>query len=362
MGKQSNKNVVIIGAGLSGLLTAYRLKKAGFAVKILEARDRPGGRINTIQGPEDIPLEMGATWFGNQHQNIKDLLEEFKLPIFKQNAEGSALFEASPFSPPHRIEIPPQEPSFRIVGGTSQLIHALLNCFTSKEILFNEQVKQIHIEEEQVFIKTENKTFSAEKVVFCIPPALLVKSIKFVPELPEVLMSEAKSTHTWMQESIKAGVVYREPFWKTKKISTIISNRGPVIEYYDHSDSSESKYALCGFLHPDYANLERIEREERVIAQLKRLFGNEAGNYLKYEEVVWQNEKFTNANPGETFLPHQNNGNSIFQKYLYEGKILISNSETSAIYGGYMEGAVHSANLTAKRIIEEEEEEEEERS
>ncbi|MBZ9731682.1 FAD-dependent oxidoreductase, partial [Salegentibacter sp. JZCK2] len=48
MDKQNKSPVVIIGAGLSGLVAAYRLKKAGVAIKILEARDRAGGRINTV--------------------------------------------------------------------------------------------------------------------------------------------------------------------------------------------------------------------------------------------------------------------------------------------------------------------------
>jgi len=60
--------VIIIGAGLSGLLTGYRLKKEGIPFKILEARNRVGGRINTVNGINNTPIEMGATWFTNQHK------------------------------------------------------------------------------------------------------------------------------------------------------------------------------------------------------------------------------------------------------------------------------------------------------
>ena len=351
--KEEELPIVIIGAGLSGLLTGYRLKKAGIPVKILEARGRAGGRINTVRGLDDIPLEMGATWFGNQHQNLKNLLEELSLPGFKQYSAGAVIFEASPLSPSQRIEIPPQDPSFRIVGGTGKIIHSLLKFFSAEEVHFNEQVGQIFIEEEQVTIKTKNSTFSASKLICCIPPALLAHTINFNPALPEAFLTEAKRTHTWMQESIKAAVVYKEPFWKDKKISTIVSNQGPVIEYYDHSDATNSKYALCGFLHPDCGDLDKEEREEKVIIQLKRLLGKEAGEYIGYEETVWQYEKYTNANTGEAFLPHQNNGSSIFKEPLFGGKVWVSNSETSAVYGGYMEGAVYAANQVAKKITEE---------
>lgn len=353
MKEQNILPVVIIGAGLSGLLTGYRLKKAGVAVKILEARERAGGRIFTVQENYDTPLEMGATWFGNQHQNFKDVLEELKIPVFEQFMEGSALFEATPFSPSQRISIPMQDPSFRIVGGTAKLIQILQDSFTAEEVLCNEQVKQVSVGNEQVNIKTHNNSFSAQKVICCLPPALLVNSIKFLPELPEQLSEEAKKTHTWMQESIKAGVVYNKAFWRKEKVSTIISNHGPVIEFYDHSDSEDTRFALCGFLHPNYAGHTRKKRKEKVIQQLKRMFGEQAGEYVAYEEVVWQNEKYTNAKTGEAFLPHQNNGSSIFQQPLFKNKVWVSNSETSAIYGGYMEGAVHSANQVAKRILEE---------
>ena len=354
MNKKQRLPVAIIGGGLSGLLTAYRLKKAGIAVKILEARDRAGGRIYTVNGTDDTPMEMGATWFGNQHQNLKDLLEELELRVFKQYTEGSAVFEASPFSLPQRFHIPPQEPSFRIAGGTSKLVQKLLDTFSAEEVLYNQQVEQILVEDEQIHIRTADDIYSAQKVICCLPPALLVNTVEFVPALPEQFYSEAKNTHTWMQESIKAAVIFKDAFWKKEKISTIVSNEGPVIEFYDHSDSTGSKFSLCGFLHPNYAQLERAEREGEVIRQLKRIFGKKAEEYIGYEEVVWKDEEFTNARTGDPFLPHQNNGNPILRDPLLKGKVLVSNSETSAIYGGYMEGAVYSANQIAKQVIEEE--------
>ena len=64
------EDVIIIGAGLSGLSTAYQLKKAGINFKILEAQSHLGGRIETIYGKQDTPMEMGATWFGEEHLNL----------------------------------------------------------------------------------------------------------------------------------------------------------------------------------------------------------------------------------------------------------------------------------------------------
>jgi monoamine oxidase len=45
-----NKKVVILGAGIAGLATAYELRKAGYDCRILEAREQPGGRNWTVRG------------------------------------------------------------------------------------------------------------------------------------------------------------------------------------------------------------------------------------------------------------------------------------------------------------------------
>ena len=50
----SGRSVVILGAGIAGLVSAYELQRAGFKVTVLEARDRIGGRVWTIRGGERI--------------------------------------------------------------------------------------------------------------------------------------------------------------------------------------------------------------------------------------------------------------------------------------------------------------------
>jgi monoamine oxidase len=52
--------VIVIGAGISGLYAAKLLKTQGIEVSILEAADRIGGRIKTIDGLADFPIEAGA--------------------------------------------------------------------------------------------------------------------------------------------------------------------------------------------------------------------------------------------------------------------------------------------------------------
>ncbi len=57
------ERVVVIGAGISGLRAAADLHAAGYAVTVVEARDRVGGRIDTVRPTGwPIPVERGASW------------------------------------------------------------------------------------------------------------------------------------------------------------------------------------------------------------------------------------------------------------------------------------------------------------
>jgi monoamine oxidase len=63
-GAGSNRQVLVLGAGLAGLAAAYELQKAGYAVTVLEARSRPGGRVLTYRDPfaDGLYAEMGAEY------------------------------------------------------------------------------------------------------------------------------------------------------------------------------------------------------------------------------------------------------------------------------------------------------------
>jgi monoamine oxidase len=51
------KHVVVLGAGISGLVSAYELEQAGFLVTLLEARDRVGGRAWTLRDGDKIEMQ-----------------------------------------------------------------------------------------------------------------------------------------------------------------------------------------------------------------------------------------------------------------------------------------------------------------
>ena len=246
--------IIIVGAGLSGLLTAYLLKKEGIQFQILEARNRVGGRINTIYRTEEAPIEMGATWFTNQHVNLIALLKDLGIEKFEQFMDSKVFYEPNSNLPAQIVEIPKNEASYRISGGTSTLINSLVENLDSADLFLNDSVSQISFKENSVMVKAKNN-FEGDAVVLALPPKLWANRIDFQPEIPENLKDIALQTHTWMEDSIKVALTFENPFWKEENLPrTLFSNVGPVTEFYDQSDAENSKYALCGFINSAFNN------------------------------------------------------------------------------------------------------------
>ncbi|PIQ26899.1 hypothetical protein COW36_16000 [bacterium (Candidatus Blackallbacteria) CG17_big_fil_post_rev_8_21_14_2_50_48_46] len=78
--EQTPVDVVIVGGGLSGLSTAYHLKKAGLSYRILEREPRVGGRVRTGKYPEKVFAEVGLAefWDGNP---ALEIAKELKVPM-----------------------------------------------------------------------------------------------------------------------------------------------------------------------------------------------------------------------------------------------------------------------------------------
>lgn len=74
--------VVVVGAGLSGLVAARRLERDGVDVVVLEASDRVGGRTMSVTSALDSRLDLGGQWIGHDHHRVEALATELGLSQF----------------------------------------------------------------------------------------------------------------------------------------------------------------------------------------------------------------------------------------------------------------------------------------
>jgi monoamine oxidase len=86
-------DVVIVGAGLSGLRAARVLADAGRRVIVLEARPRVGGRLLDAFLGDGVQADLGAQWVGSDHARVQGLASELGIEMFSQFGDGKNLLD-----------------------------------------------------------------------------------------------------------------------------------------------------------------------------------------------------------------------------------------------------------------------------
>ena len=91
--KSLEADVIIVGAGLSGMIAARKVLDAGLKPLILEADERVGGRILTQDVIPGIPVELGAQWIGDTHERMFRLAAELGVETYPQYDQGETSYE-----------------------------------------------------------------------------------------------------------------------------------------------------------------------------------------------------------------------------------------------------------------------------
>ena len=85
-------DVVVVGAGLSGLCAARKLRAEGASVLVVEARDRVGGRTRTEQIGQGT-FDLGGQWIGPGHKRVHALANELGIQTFPTYTDGKKVLE-----------------------------------------------------------------------------------------------------------------------------------------------------------------------------------------------------------------------------------------------------------------------------
>ena len=122
-GRGQARRVIILGAGIAGLAAGLKLREMGYQVTLLEARNRPGGRVHTLREPfaDGLHAEAGAARIPSTHSLTLEYVRRYKLeldPFFPKSGAQVFLWRGK------RLVVPP--------GGEPDLAQLSVN-FTPAE-------------------------------------------------------------------------------------------------------------------------------------------------------------------------------------------------------------------------------------
>ena len=342
---------MIIGAGLSGLYLAWRLHQQGRDVCVLEARERSGGRIFSPldRHNNECSLDLGPAWIWPQLQpQMKQLIADLDVTLFKQFTDGAMLYESASGQIERYNGPSSHNQSYRVRGGCQALIHALQSRIPDSIVRLNTSVKSIDQESltVEVYSSGEPLSFTADRIILTLPPRLLVQSILFNPRVDNSTIQLWKSIPTWMATHCKMLFVYAEPFWRAQGLSgEVFSHCGPLTEIYDGS-SADGCFALTSFVGLSAQQRQQMSLDEikqASLTQLHKLFGDEALNVLEIHIKDWSEDVYSSsdldlntASHHPEFPPEQGRG-------IFKNRIILAGTETARKHGGYLEGALESA-------------------
>ncbi|GMH40528.1 hypothetical protein BSKO_08432 [Bryopsis sp. KO-2023] len=91
--KKNDARVVVVGAGISGIACARELREKGVDVVILEARDRIGGRIHTVNWG-GVALDVGASWIhGLKGNPVYQLAQDLGVETTNSNLWNCSVYD-----------------------------------------------------------------------------------------------------------------------------------------------------------------------------------------------------------------------------------------------------------------------------
>lgn len=114
--------VVVVGAGMAGVTAAHALDAAGYEVVVLEARDRIGGRIHTVD-LGGVPIDMGAAWLHGARDNpLIGVADAYGIPHVADDVDDVALAVSTLTGPFETSEV---EAAFSAADGFFRRLPAL---------------------------------------------------------------------------------------------------------------------------------------------------------------------------------------------------------------------------------------------
>ena len=117
------RRVVVLGAGIAGLVAAHELEQAGFEVTVLEARARVGGRAWTVRDGDRIEMLGEQTQTARLSEGLYFNAGPARLPSFHQGMLGYA----NTFGVPLEVEVNASRSAYVAAPGSRIRMRVAVN-------------------------------------------------------------------------------------------------------------------------------------------------------------------------------------------------------------------------------------------
>ncbi|NQZ82325.1 MAG: FAD-dependent oxidoreductase [Colwellia sp.] len=355
-------NIVIIGAGMSGLIAGYELLRAGHQVTILEARDRFGGRVHTLYDTFENGqfAEAGASRIPSNHNLTLSYIEHFELNIDPFYPRTNNYFNiqnnvSSIISAQEYINQPPWPGSvnrsdfYKIRGGMANLPLALANSL-SDNIVYASPVESVQQSNENVVIYTRNNEQYLADRVLCTVPLPVLNKISFTPPLSDqkTLASNGGYDYT---DSTRLYTQFSERFWLADNLNGWGDTNWPEEVWQPTWDSGESSGIIQSYLRDTTAteidSFDMLQQIESVHTRWQHVFPQFEDIIIRNHVHSWQKEIWT----GSAYASPTNTQNVALASHigLAEGRVHFAGEHASQFHG-WIQGAIASGIRAANEI------------
>ena len=360
------KKVLILGAGLAGLVAGHELSKLGHDVTILEARTRPGGRVHTLREPfsDGLYAEAGAARIPDEHELTLKYVKEFALPlepfypsrlsVLRFDRDGREEVPIDGFTDALTRNLGPDlggkpERWRKIKGGSDLLPKAFAEKLAGK-IRYGAAVVRIEQDANQarvVFMEAgRQQALTADKVLCTIPFSVL-RTIE-LPALSSRKREVIKRTH--YDAVSRVYLQTRNRYWEDKGLNGFAFTTSGNIEIWQPTWSQPGpRGILMTYARPGEAErITKLKENERIADTLKQLdgiFGGLRENFERGSTKCWTEEEWSRGAWGLVGL------SEFFTAASPEGRIHFAGEHLSA-WVSWMQGAL-SSGLRAVKEIEE---------
>lgn len=348
-------DVLILGGGLAGLAAADHLARAGIRFGLIEARDRLGGRVLTVDHtgrPAERGFDLGPSWFWpDLHPAMAKLVADLGLQAQPQ-AEGDMLFQRANGRVDRYAGLTGYPVSMRLHGGTATLISALAARLPPAALVLNHAAHSVRQTAEGIEVQAGDRTFTARHLILALPPRIAARDITLVPAPPPALLDLWERTPTWMAPHAKFLAVYDRPFWRDHGLSgSAQSQIGPLGEIHDAS-TVDGQAALFGFVGiPAAQRRDPARLQSAALAQLTQIFGPAASHPKAVLFKDWAADPLTATTRDQSAGGHPAGGPQTWVDGEWQDRLWLAGSETAEEAPGYLAGAIEAGHRAAAAVL-----------